>query len=131
MMSGVAIARALLSDDYDISQEVTVISGGVLPINTVLPAISIRQISGYEFDTINRIGTQNITERVQVTVLARNYVEQKNIIELIRNAMIQKRGYVNGFLVENIRQDLDGPDLYTESPEVYEQSIDYIVRFNR
>lgn len=130
-MSGVAIARALLSDDYDISQEVTVISGGVLPINTVLPAISIRQISGYEFDTINRIGTQNITERVQVTVLARNYVEQKNIIELIRNAMIQKRGYVNGFLVENIRQDLDGPDLYTESPEVYEQSIDYIVRFNR
>ena len=130
-MSGVAIARALLSDDYDISQEVTVISGGVLPINTVLPAISIRQISGYEFDTINRIGTQNVTERVQVTVLARNYLEQKNIIELIRNAMIQKRGYVNGFLVENIRQDLDGPDLYTESPEVYEQSIDYIVRFNR
>lgn len=131
MMSGVAIARALLSDDYDISQEVTVISGGVLPINTVLPAISIRQISGYEFDTINRIGTQNVTERIQVTVLARNYLEQKNIIELIRNAMIQKRGYVNGFLVENIRQDLDGPDLYTESPEVYEQSIDYIVRFNR
>lgn len=130
-MSGVAIARALLSDDYDISQEVTVISGGVLPINTVLPAISIRQISGYEFDTINRIGTQNVTERIQVTVLARNYLEQKNIIELIRNAMIQKRGYVNGFLVENIRQDLDGPDLYTESPEVYEQSIDYIVRFNR
>lgn len=130
-MSGVAIARALLSDDYDISQEVTVISGGVLPINTVLPAISIRQISGYEFDTINRIGTQNVTERIQVTVLARNYLEQKNIIELIRNAMIQKRGYVNGFLVENIRQDLDGPDLYTESPEVYEQSIDYIIRFNR
>lgn len=130
-MSGVAIARALLSDDYDISQEVTVISGGVLPINTVLPAISIRQISGYEFDTINRIGTQNVTERIQVTVLARNYLEQKNIIELIRNSMIQKRGYVNGFLVENIRQDLDGPDLYTESPEVYEQSIDYIIRFNR
>ena len=130
-MSGVAIARALLSDDYDISQEVTVISGGVLPINTVLPAISIRQISGYEFDTINRIGAQNVTERIQVTVLARNYLEQKNIIELIRNSMIQKRGYVNGFLVENIRQDLDGPDLYTESPEVYEQSIDYIIRFNR
>ena len=130
-MSGVAIARALLSDDYDISQEVTVISGGVMPINTVLPAISIRQISGYEFDTINRIGTQNVTERIQVTVLARNYLEQKNIIELIRNSMIQKRGYVNGFLVENIRQDLDGPDLYTESPEVYEQSIDYIIRFNR
>lgn len=130
-MSGVAIARAMLVDDSELKKRVVTIMAGNLPINTQLPAILIRQISGQEFQLLNRNVTQLVTERIQVTVLATTYLEQKGIIGMIRAAMKPIRGDVNGFYVDSIRPDIDGPDLYTESPITFEQSIDYMIRFNR
>lgn len=130
-MSGVAIARAMLVDDSELKKRVVTIMAGNLPINTQLPAIFIRQISGQEFQLLNRNVTQLVTERIQVTVLATTYLEQKGIIGMIRAAMKPIRGDVNGFYVDSIRPDIDGPDLYTESPITFEQSIDYMIRFNR
>lgn len=132
-MSGVAIICALLADDAFVTRAVpkTKIMAGVIPINTVLPAISIRQISGIEWKMIRRSGNEMVTERIQVTVLATTYPKQKEILELIRSALPTVRGDVYGFVVDSIVPDIDGPDLYSENPIIYEQSIDYIVRFIR
>lgn len=132
-MSGVAIIRSLLIDDPFVTKTVpkTKIMAGVIPINTVLPAISIRQISGVEWKMVKRSGSDMVTDRVQVTVLAEAYPKQKEILELIRAALLTVRDDVYGFDVDSIVPDIDGPDLYTENPVIYEQSIDFIVRFTR
>lgn len=132
-MSGVSIIRSILVSDGNLLNVVpeTKIMAGVIPLNTALPAISIRQISGLEYKTISRTGTQTVTERIQVSVLAPTYMKQKEILELIRSAIPATRGTVNTFDVDSIVLDIDGPDLYTETPVIYEQSIDYMVRFNR
>ncbi len=132
-MSGVAIIRYQLIFDYSVVNVVpeSRIMAGTLPINTELPAISIKQVSGSEFKTIKRSGEQLAIERIQVTVLAASYVQQKETIELIRNALPTVRGIVNDIYVDSIEHELDGPDLYSENPVIYEQSIDYIVRYVR
>ena len=132
-MSGTAIINYMLSNDYDLGLVVNpdnVISG-TIPIDTEYPAISIRQVSGLEYKTIQRSGTQLVTDRVQVTAYASTYTQQKEIIELIRNALPATRGGVSTFTVDSIVQDIDGPDLYSENPVTFEQSIDYMVRFIR
>src|SRR5687768_9832020 len=117
-MSGVAIINYMLSNYYPLGfavSETNIISGAI-PINTELPAISIRQISGIEFKTIKRSGMQLVTDRVQVTVLASTYAQQKEIIELVRSALPAERGIVGIFDVDSITPDIDGPDLYSENP---------------
>lgn len=132
-MSGVAILRYQLILDYSVVNVVPEprIMAGTLPINTELPAISIKQVSGSEFKTIKRSGEQLVIDRIQVTALAQSYVQQKEMIESIRNALPTVRGIVNDIYVDSIEHELDGPDLYSENPVIYEQSIDYIVRYVR
>lgn len=130
-MSGVAVIRYKLANDAALTAVVTAskIMAGVVPLNTALPAISIRQISGNELATIRRSGNELVTERVQVSVLAPTYPQQKTILGLIKSALPSVRATVNGFAVDSIEQGLTGPDLYDEEPVTYEQSIDYIVRY--
>lgn len=132
-MSGTAIIRYLLANNAPLTEIVpsSKIMAGVIPLNAALPAISIRQISGIEHKLIKRNGTQTATDRVQVTVNATTYPQQKQILKLIRSALPATRGTVNTFSVDSITPDIDGPDLYSEDPVIYEQSIDYIVRFYR
>jgi len=132
-MSGVAIARYLLANSAGLIAVVAAdkIKAGVVPLNTVLPAISIRQISGVEHEIIRRDANQLVTDRVQITALALTYPQQKSILALIRAAMPGTRGTVNGFAVDSITPDIDGPDLYNDDPVIYEQSIDYMIKFIR
>lgn len=132
-MSGVAVVRYLLANNAGLTAVVsaTKIMGGVLPINTELPAISIRQVSGIEYPIIKRGNNMFVTERIQVSVLAATYPSQKSIIELVRDALPGTRGTVNSFIVDSITPDIDGPDLYSDNPQIFEQSVDYFVRFIR
>lgn len=132
-MSGVAVIRYLLANNAPLIAVVasSKITAGVVPINTALPAISIRQISGQEQPLIKRGSNMLVTDRVQVTVLASTYPQQKSIIELIRSALPPTRATVNSYAVDSITPDIDGPDLYDSDPVIYEQSVDYLVRFIR
>ena len=132
-MSGVAIIRSILANNGNLVSAVTSdkIIAGVAPINTSLPAVTVTQISGIEYQLIKQVGVQLVSDRVQVTVLATSYVQQKQLLELIRSALPTTRGTVNGFVVDSIVRQIDGPDLYSDDPVMYEQSIDYIVRFYR
>lgn len=132
-MSGAAIINYVLSQNAPLTAVVsgTKIIAGMVPLNVELPAISIRQISGAERESIKRTGTRTVTDRVQVAALASTYAQQKQIIELIRNAVTSSRTTTNTFQVDSISHDIDGPDLYSEEPVTFEQSIDFIVRFYR
>lgn len=132
-MSGVAIIRSILANNGNLVSAVTSdkIIAGTAPINTLLPVVTVTQISGIEYQLIKQIGVQLVSDRVQVTVLANSYVQQKQLLELVRASVQSTRGTVNGFAVDSIVRQIDGPDLYSDDPVMYEQSIDYIVRFYR
>ncbi len=132
-MSGVAIIRSILANNGNLVSAVTIdkIIAGVAPINTSLPVLTVTQISGIEYQLIKQVGVQLVSDRVQVTVLANSYVQQKQLLELVRSAVSSTRGTINGFPVDSIVRQIDGPDLYSDDPVMYEQSIDYIVRFYR
>lgn len=132
-MSGSAIIRYLLANNAPLVAVISAdkIKPGLVPLNTTLPAISIRQISGREHQLIKRGSGQLVTERIQITAQAKTYTDQKAIIALIRAALPGTHGTVNTFYVDSITHESDGPDLEYENPVIFEQSIDYIVKFIR
>ncbi len=132
-MSGVAVVRYLLANNASLISVVPAskIMAGTLPIRTALPAISIRQISGSELKHIRRSDNELVTDRVQVSALASTYSQQKSILNQIRTALPATRGTINGVVVDSVQQDITGPDLYNEDPIIYEQSIDYLIKYTR
>ena len=133
IVSGTAILRYLLTTDAELTHLVPEqnILVGIVPINWVLPAISVRKVDAAEYRTIDRIGPQLISERVQVTVLAPTHELQDQIFDLVRPPLRRVRGEINGFNTESIRSDIEYGDQYNEIPIIYMQSIDYIVRYIR
>lgn len=133
-MSGVVVIRALLVANTALLSAVPAskIMAGVIPINTVLPAISIAQISGMTRNTISMNDVQVLaTDRVQVTVMAKTYAEQKRILELVRSACPNTRGQVNGVQCESVWSDMTGPDIFDAVETIYFQSVDLMVLFIR
>jgi len=133
-MSGTAIIRSLLAANAPLVAVIPAarIFAGAIPINTVLPAIAVTQISGVQRNTLAmNAASYLVTDRVQVTVLCSTYALQKSYMALIRTALPNTRGTINGFVTDSILQDTDGPDLYDGAVPVYQQSKDYMVKFQR
>lgn len=133
-MSGVAIVQHLLANYAGLTAVVSAgrILSGVLPLGTVLPAISVQEVSSVERNTVGMNASQVlVTDRVQVTVHASNYQMQKSILALVRAACPVSRGTVNGFACEAVLPDLRGPDMYDAEVPLYMQTQDFIVKFNR
>lgn len=133
-MSGTAIVRSLLAANSTLTNVIPAarIFAGAIPINTALPAIAVTQVSGVQRNTLGmNAASYMVTDRVQVTVLGKTYALQKSYMALVRAALPNTRGTVNGFSVDSILQDVDGPDLYDSAATVYQQSVDFMVRFTR
>lgn len=133
-MSGVAIARYLLANSAALLAVVPAgrIVAGVLPLGTVFPAIGVTQISGNQRNTVAGSEAKKlVTDRVQVTVLATTYPQQKALLALVRAALPATRGAINGFTCDSIETGPEGPDLFSVDPVFYEQSQDFLVRFTR
>lgn len=131
-MSGVAVIRYLLSQDGPVTAVVsaTKIKPGDLPINTALPAISVKQISGFERLTVSMNGSKKMhTERVQVTVLAKDYPTVKSTLALVRVACANRNGSTNGIDLDSILPDTEGPDLQDDDATIFEQSQDFMVKY--
>ena len=133
-MSGTAIARHLLAANGNLIAVIPAarIFAGAIPINTVLPAIAVTQVSGVQRNTLGmNAASYMVTDRVQVTVLGKTYALQKSYMALVRAALPNTRGTVNGFSVDSILQDSDGPDMYDSASVIYQQSTDFMVRYLR
>lgn len=131
-MSDVKVVRYLLANNANLIAVVpaTKIMAGVVPIATVLPAIAVNHISTLSRNIVSMsAATVLATSRVQITVMTKTYAEQKSILELVRKALPNTNGSVNGITVDSIIPDIAGPDLRDDDAGIYFQSRDFIVKF--
>lgn len=131
-MSGVTVIRHLLASDAAILALVpdTRIMGGPLPLKTALPAIGVSRISTVERTTVSMAGTRKMqTQRVQVTIHAATYLQQGQLVGLVRLACINRNGTVNGVDLDSILPGGEGPDGFEPDPGIYQQTMDFIVKW--
>ena len=137
-MSGVAVIRSLIAGNTAVLAVVpaTRIVAGDLPLNTVLPAISIMQISSIPRNDIRVNETPKLhTDRVQVSVLFKGtpagagYPGVKAMMKLVLAACPSQYGTVNSVAVMGIEPDAEGPDLYDDATALYSCSRDFFVRW--
>ena len=132
-MSGTAIIKSLLGANAALVAQVpaTRIFVGDVPLNTTLPAISVKRISGTSFLPVAmNLTTTFQTQRIQVTLLTKT-AAQDAIWALIRPALPNTRGTVSTFAVDSILPDIEGPDMFDQVAVIYQQSTDYMVKFAR
>jgi len=104
------------------------IMAGDLPIKTQLPAISVTLISSVPHMTVAMEEDFN-TDRVQVTVLAKNYPQMRQILRLVRAACPATRGTVGGIAVDSIYTTGEGPDFFDDELSIVGGSRDFLVRW--
>lgn len=130
-MSGVSAVRYLLANNAALIAVVPAakIFVGVVPLNTVLPAIGVAQVDGVPHLTVAMTESGKLqTDRVQVTVMTKTY--QTSISALARAALANLSGTVNGVKVDSLLPDGEGPDLFDDAAVIYERSRDFIVRWH-
>ena len=147
-MSGVAVIRFLLANNAAVLAAMGAgppvatarILSGDLPLNTIMPAITVVQISSVPRNTVkmNQPKVQH-TDRVQVSVLVKGpqgtpaglgYPGVRTLLKLVLAACPHTHGIVNGIDCDQILPDLEGPDLQDEATSLYSGSRDFFVRWN-
>jgi len=141
-VSGVYVIRDLLANSAAVTAVVpaTRIMTGDLPLNTVMPAIAVTQISSVPMNLLKINDSPKMhTDRVQVSVLFKGsegtpsgagYEGVKALLKLVLAACPSQRGTVNGIAVDSITPDTEGPDLSDDATALYSQSRDFIVRWS-
>ena len=131
-MSAAAIIRTLLVGSAGVTAQVPAkqIFNGWLPLGTQAPALGVTEISGFERQTVSMAERKrHRIQRVQVTIQARTYLEQKTLLELVRAACKHQTGPVVGFWLMAILPGGEGPDGGDADPGLRQQSIDFIVHW--
>jgi len=138
-MSGVRVIRYLLANHSPLTAVIpaTRIMAGNLPLNTLLPAISITQIDSVPYNTIRTNEANKVhADRVQVTAFYNDptgtpygtgYPGLKAAMTLILAACQSQYGTVNGISVQSIQPMHEGPDF--QEDKVHSSSRDFLVRW--
>lgn len=129
-MSATMIMRALLIGHAPVTALVPAarIVAGNVPDGS-LPAIGISEISGVEQDTVARTSRTLVTARVQVTVYAASYPQQKAILKAAKLGAGVFTGQVAGYAVRSVLRDAIGPDMGNPAIPTFEQSRDFKIAF--
>ena len=131
-MNGVIAVRSLLVADTGVTSLVPVvrIAAGMLPQGTDLPAISLMSVSSVDRNIPAPGPKRRVTERVQVTVLARTYPEAKTLIAAIRAAAADQMPTIDGLFDVTVHTDSAGPDFLDEETGIHMPTHDFRVSFN-
>ena len=131
-MNGVIVVRSLLMGEARVTALVPEarIAAGMLPQGTDLPAISLMSVSSVDRNVPAPGAKRRVTERVQVTVLARTYPEVKAIIAAVRNAAADQMPAIDGLTDVTVHTDSAGPDFLDEETGIHMQTQDFRVSFN-
>ena len=131
-MNGVIAVRSLLVADTGVTSLVPVarIAAGMLAQGTDLPAISLISVSSVDRNVPAPGAKRRVTERVQVTVLARTYPEVKAIIAAVRQAAADQTPNIDGLFDVTVHTDSAGPDFLDEETGIHMQAQDFRVSFN-
>ena len=131
-MNGVIVVRSLLVGDAGLTALVPPerIAAGTLPQGTALPAIALMSIGSGDRNVPSPGPKRRVTERVQVTVLARAYPEAKAILAAVRAAAADRMPAIDGLSDVTVHTDSAGPDFLDEETGIHMQSQDFRVAFN-
>ncbi len=131
-MNGVIAVRILLVDDTGVTALVPParIAAGMLPQGTELPAISLVSVSSVDRNIPAPGPKRRVTERVQVTALARTYPEAKTLIAAIRAAAADQMPAIDGLFDVTVNTDSAGPDFLDQDTGIHMQTQDLRVSFN-
>lgn len=130
-MNAVIVMRSLLLAHAPVTALVgQQVYAGDIPQTATLPAIGIREISRVEQDTVARSGPVTlVTARVQVTVYATSYREQKDIINAAKLSAGTHTGTIAGVEVRSVLRDSVGPDMGDPAIPTFEQSRDFKIAY--
>lgn len=95
-----------------------------------MPAIALMSIGSVDRNVPSPGPKRRVTERVQVTVLARAYPEAKAILAAIRAAAADRMPQINGVSDVTVHTDSAGPDFLDEETGIHMQTQDFRVSFN-
>ena len=131
-MNGVIAVRSLLVGDTRLTALVPPerIAAGTLPQGTALPAIALMSIGSVDRNVPAPGAKRRVTERVQVSVLARTYPETKSIIAAVRAAAADQMPAIDGLTDVTVHTDSAGPDFLDEETGIHMQTQDFRVSFN-
>lgn len=133
-MSGPAIVRYLLANNANLIAVVPAsrIKVGYIRQGATLPAISVKKISGDQENTLAMAsGSYLVSHRVQVSLAVQHGVAVVDIWALIRAALTPTGGSINGFTVQAILLDSEGPDIEDRQAITDTSSVDFMVWFTR
>jgi hypothetical protein len=131
-MSAVKVIRALLQSHPAVVALLPLerVVAGTVPQESELPAIGIREIGRNEFSTVARAENRVLVRsRVQVTVYAKSYPEQKAVLLAAKLGPGVHTGVVAGVTVRSVVRGVVGPDLSEEDAGIFEQSRDFFVSY--
>lgn len=130
-MNAVVVMRALLMAYAPITSIVgQQVFAGDIPQGATLPAISIREISRIEQLTASLAQpTVLVTARVQVTVHAKSYPDQKALLMAAKLGPGGHTGTISGVAVRSVLRDIVGPDMSDPDAGIYDQSRDFKVAY--
>ena len=131
-MNGVIAVRSLLVGETGLTVLVPPerIAAGTLPQGTALPAIALTCVGSTDRNIISPGPKRRVTERVQVTVLARAYPEAKTILAAVRAAAADQMPAIDGLTEVTVHTDSAGPDFLDEETGIHMQTQDFRVSFN-
>jgi hypothetical protein len=131
-MNGVITVRSLLVGCAAVTAlvpEARIVTGS-LSLGTMIPAIAIMSVGSVDRNIPAPGAKRRVTERVQVTVLARSYPEAKTLIAAVRAAVADQMPTIDGLTDINVHTDSTGPDFLDEETGIHMQSQDLRVSFN-
>lgn len=131
-MSAIKVIRALLIAHAPVLALVPParIVVGTVRQGTPLPAIGLTEIGRVELPTVSLAQRAvQVTARVQVTVHASTYPEQKAVLQAARLGPGAHTGTVAGIEVRSVMRDVVGPDMGDSDADIYQQSRDFKVVF--
>lgn len=131
-MNGVVAIRQLLVGNAALVAAVpsSRIRAGVLPLATDLPALGIRSVSSIDRNIIAPGSTRRVTDRVQVTILAADYPELKEVTRLVKDAGADTFPTVDGISDVVVHTDGQGPDFMDENATIYAGTQDFRISYN-
>ena len=130
MNGGVAV-RALLTGNTALTALVpeSRITAGILPQGSNLPAIALMSISGVDRNILKPGSRRQVTERVQVSVLAATYPAAKAMMRVVRATAADQMPTVKGIENVVVHTDAAGPDFTDPKTGIFIQTQDLRVSF--
>jgi len=132
-MDGVVAVRSVLIVDEPLALLVAEddIAAGPRPFGSLLGSISLASVSKVDRNIPAPGEWLHVRERVQATIQARNYPEQKAILRAVRKAAADRLyPEVPGIRDVTIHTEPAGPDFLIETASIWCGTQDFIVTYS-